>query len=316
MQFEPLSTAKTSAKPFLVRPGVDKLRVHSEGRFVIKDPESGIFMSTAEAILPARDFERNGSRTQGDMTPFIAVTDENDISGRLGNALTPIFTLQTGPAWPNGEMTTLYCFDEGIIEYRSTAGVPSSKIGVTGVPANYLVTYASVGIPAQRYAWIQDYLGELGLQVVRGERDVENRDYVFVNANITKGYSVPFIIRTKSGVSYNAGENDHHLLNAMRKIGQNVIGVIGLEINLKRSRDFSDYNRTYVISPSLKMVQMCDLTSISTPPISRAISFAPSERVTSARLLDALTAHEDEDISSTSDVKPLGGRKAAIPGLK
>jgi hypothetical protein len=65
------------------------------------------------------------------------------------------YTLPIGVGGANGEKTSMFCFDDAIVEYRKNIDKTYGKVNpVTGTQPRFMVTYASVGIPIKRYQWL------------------------------------------------------------------------------------------------------------------------------------------------------------------
>ncbi|KAJ3382886.1 hypothetical protein HDU92_004514 [Lobulomyces angularis] len=274
-----------------------KLEMIAKGKYVMKNENTGMYVSTQDSILPADD---DNDVNRGE--PFVLIGNEEDISGRLTGATRPIYTLPIGVGWNSGEKTSMFCFDDAILEYRKNIDKASGKINkATGTQPRYMVTYASIGIPIQRYKWLVEFALEADISIIKGPKDQEHNNYLWINVNITRDYIPPMIVILASNQVKILGDSKQNLKSALMTAKKNFIGVVAMEINLKRSAGFTENKREYLLSPSLKMMQVIDETDISSPPLNKAVEFSPKNVVTSARLLDSLrgratTAPEAESI--------------------
>ncbi|KAJ3220935.1 hypothetical protein HK099_003894 [Clydaea vesicula] len=274
-----------------------KLEMIAKGKYVMKNENTGMYISTQNSILPADD-----ANDTDNGEPFVLIGNEEDISGRLTGATRPIYTLPIGVGWNSGEKTSMFCFDDAILEYRKNIDKASGKINkATGTQPRYMVTYASIGIPMQRYKWLVEFALEANVTIIKGPKDQEHNNYLWINVNITRDYIPPMIVILASNQVKVLGDSKQNLKSALMTAKKNFIGVVAMEINLKRSAGFTENRREYLLSPSLKMMQVIDETDISSPPLNKAVEFSPKNVVTSARLLDSLrgrptTASEGESI--------------------
>ncbi|TDH65499.1 uncharacterized protein CCR75_009510 [Bremia lactucae] len=183
----------------------------------------------------------------------------------------------------------MFCFDDAIVEYRENIGIPGKSMNtITGVAPCYMGTYASVGIPESRYNWIVGSLAQIDVIAGMGERDNCFNGYVWTTANITNNYYVPVLMSIKGKVVIH-GSADKNLMHVIRQIKSNVIGVVGVEMTLKRSKDYGVSGRRN-ITLSLKSMQVCDLPEKRSPPLTKAVVFESSGKDTTDRLLARLTA--------------------------
>ncbi|CAH0514479.1 unnamed protein product [Peronospora belbahrii] len=280
----------------------DRFILNATGKYVKHDVVTGMYISTRAAILPATYDNKKKNKNIG--RPYVVLSDEEDISGKLKRnaVITPVYTLRAGLAWEEtSEMTSMFCFDNAIVEYRDNIGIPApSANSLTGVKSCYMETYASVGIPLARYHWLLAMLRSTGVNVASSERDQEFSDYVWTNANITKNYHPVALIETEGGLdSY--GDADKNLMHIIRQAKSNVIGVVGVEITLKRGKDYAASGIRRV-TLSLKSMQVHDLTTIRSPPLNRALVFESSGTKASKRLIEALQP-KNRDISSAQAPK-------------
>nr|CCA27723.1 AlNc14C654G12339 [Albugo laibachii Nc14] len=298
-----LTTAVT--KNLYKAPEHSTLKLTASGKYVTHNPAKDSYVCTAEAMLePTVDEDENNG------VPYMVAADEKDISDRLQGVTKPTYMLQVGVAWDTGEMTSLLCLNGGIVEYRRNIGVESARVNaVTGTKPCYMVTYASIGVPIQRYSWMVSRLAEIGLDAGPGGRDTEANDYMWITANITRGFHPPAVIRNERGDICTLGDDTMNLRAAITNLKKNVTGVLAVEVTLKRAPDFSMSGRR-TIAFSLKCMQIVDVTDIGSPPLNRAVEFAPASTGTSTRVLEGLRRQEKAAEAHTPASMPAGARLA------
>lgn len=86
-----------------------------------------------------------------------------------------------------------------------------------------------------------------------------------------QNYHPVALIETDGGLN-SYGDTDKNLMHIIRQAKSNVIGVVGVEITLKREKDYAATGVRRV-TLSLKSMQIHDLTTIRCPPLNRALIF-------------------------------------------
>ncbi|KAJ3167504.1 hypothetical protein HDU87_001511 [Geranomyces variabilis] len=310
--FGDISNAVGDAPLHIVKDPNVKMEMVALGKYVRKNEGSGMYISTSKAILPADDADDEKRDT-----PYVLIGNEEDISSRLTGATRATYTMSIGVGWADGEKTSMFCFDDAIVEYRKNIDRASGKLNsATGTQPRYMVTYASVGIPIKRYNWLVEYADAAGVSVVRGPKDQENSGYIWINANITRDYIPPMVITLPNGGVKILGDQKQNLKAALMTAKQSFIGVVAMEINLKRGPGFTVSSRNYLLSPSLKMMQVIDITDICSPPLNKAVEFMPKDVVTSTRLLESLRGRSANIVGQETIIGGTGnlaGQQAPIP---
>jgi hypothetical protein len=138
---------------------------------------------------------------------------------------------------------------------------------------------------------------EAGITIVKGAKDQESNGSVWLNANITRDSNPPVIIKLANGSVKIMATETHNLKAVLMSAKQNLTGVIAMEISLKRTPDFTEKNRTYLLSPSLKMRQVIDITEISSPPLTKAVEFRQKNIATSERLIGLLQGRQPQTVT-------------------
>lgn len=286
-------------------PAESTLKLTALGTYVVHNAKKDSYTCTPKAMLePTIDEDEERG------VPYMVAADEKDIADRLQGVTKPTYMLQVGVAWDTGEMTSLVCLNGGIVEYRRNIGVESARINaVTGTKPCYMATYASIGVPVQRYEWMVSRLKEIGLEAGPGLRDTEANDYMWITANITRGFHPAAVIRNERGEARLLSDEKMNLQAAIANLKQNVIGVLAVEVTLKRTPDFSITGKR-TIAFSLKCMQIVDVTDIGSPPLNRAVEFSPAETGTSSRVLEGLRKQEKVQIAQHTPSVPAGARLA------
>lgn len=284
----------------LYKPETDDelLILTAQNNYVKQDPISGLFISMERAVLPAKT-NRDDSDEVG--RPFIVASREEDISSRLVGTKRPTYLLSIGVAWDTYEKTSMFCFGDGVIEYRRNIDKPSNTVSaITGIQPRYMVTYASIGIPKARFAWLIEKLNNIGLIATAGPKDQEKDGYVWMNANITRDYRPSVVFYTEEEGAHTLNTEEVNLMTVLKSVKQNIIGTLGVELTLKRSKEFSERHRIYHITPSLKSMQIMDVTTLCSPPLTKAIEFEPKRVPISNALKAILRPGRNVPAASTS----------------
>ena len=185
--------------------------------------------------------------------------------------------MNVGVAYEDGSCGGLFVFEDAIVEYRSNIGKTSNKtFSNRSAEIGYMVTYASIGISSERFAWAVAYIEAAGVSVGDDEARPyrEHNGYTWITANITANTKPQIIIRESNGSSSRAD-----LLTALAQVGKNLIGYVFATMTLKRVNTKSGIKHR--ISLSLKGFQAVDITDIESPPLNKvgainAVAGAPT----------------------------------------
>jgi len=272
-------SGRNTAPPFEV-PDISRLLVVSAKGVHMQKLENGEYTVLSKGFLFADNKD----------IPVIVAGNEQDITGRLRKGRNRgdgghTYTLPLGVGWKNGEMSSLFVIRGGVVEYRKNIGkaIGDDNDYVTGRAPTYMVTYASVGIPLATFSYIVDSAAGLDLNIVKNEKDQINDDYIFMNVNITNGEDVPATMRMPNG-----SVKSLPLKTLIASLGKNLIGNVGLEFSLKRSKDFDVDTREYQLSARIKLMAVTDTTHIRSPPLSKVTMISDTESTISPSLHQAL----------------------------
>ncbi|CAI7765290.1 unnamed protein product [Closterium sp. NIES-53] len=173
----------------------------------------------------------------------LILAEERDVT-KLTSAAGPLEFTDMYVLWPDGGISPSLILQSVVVEYRTNIGQAKqyrSDRGDRTWSGSYMESYASLGIPAERYDWLMDCIRDCVPMPVDEPNATRNDGYAWVNAKLPDKSRLRLTMRVNQVTKQLASA-----VTTLNSIRANVIGIGTMTIKLRRI-----VNTTEIRSPPL-----------------------------------------------------------------
>lgn len=205
-------------------------------------------------------------------------------------AVNNIEMADVGVIYPDDSISTTFLFKGVIVEYRPSAGqVRVRGRGENKFDSAYLVSYVTIGIPAKRFNWLKEEMKH-SRQNISYSNFIENQGYYWVTAKMNNaGVSIDMYDEDQKAVM-----NYGSACDVMSGLQTNLVVLAGTTIRMKKVyKEGEKKPAHFELSFVLSMLQMYDITNVSSPPLINTASVDVFALKPTASLLQKIAGTAD-----------------------
>ncbi|CAI7815183.1 unnamed protein product [Closterium sp. NIES-54] len=195
----------------------------------------------------------------------LILAEERDVT-KLTSAAGPLEFTDMYVLWPDGGISPSLILQSVVVEYRTNIGQAKqyrSDRGDRTWSGSYMESYASLGIPAERYDWLMDCIRDCVPMPVDEPNATRNDGYAWVNAKLPDKSRLRLTMRVNQVTKQLASA-----VTTLNSIRANVIGIGTMTIKLRRVPDeHRNRGRHYALTLMLHAMQIVNTTEIRSPPL-------------------------------------------------